>query len=342
MHPLQPFWDLALAQVQAGALDLALELGLFAELVTPHKSAELAGRLSLHPDNAAHLLELLWSFGLLDRLDMADEPPRYRTSEVAARYFSATSPTYCGDAWRYRLRSLRQAGAALPAQLSANYRRPRHMHSIERRSAWADAARLQIAQEQRAASVPAALSLFERLPARHGPVRLLDLGGGPGLVAIALAQANPHLSGRVFDYPETAEIARQNILAAGLGDRLDAWGGELEQDDWGGGYDLIWCASVLHFVADPKRLLARLHTALRPGGVLLCAHAEAAAERDAARRVLPYYLAMRLQGRALGEAGHLNGELQAAGFEPLVSEVALGFPVAPVRVEIVRRPRGKA
>ena len=46
-HALQPYWDLAVAPVQADGLAAALELGIFDMLATPHTPAQLAEVLSL-------------------------------------------------------------------------------------------------------------------------------------------------------------------------------------------------------------------------------------------------------------------------------------------------------
>ncbi len=66
-HTLQPYWDLAVAPVQADGLAAALELGVFEVLATPHTPAQLAAALSLHAPHTALLLELLWSMQVLER-----------------------------------------------------------------------------------------------------------------------------------------------------------------------------------------------------------------------------------------------------------------------------------
>ena len=82
------------------------------------------------------------------------------------------------------------------------------------------------------------------------------------------------MHGVVFELPEAADVAAQHIAEAGLASRLEARGGDLARDDIGTGYDLIWCSSVLHFVPELSACLAKLHAALKPGGELICVHAE--------------------------------------------------------------------
>lgn len=226
-HPLQPCWDLALASVQADALATALDIGLFDALTEQSGAEEIAARLDLDPNKLEHVLELLWSMDLLERIQAhvgAASTPRYRASSGATRYFVKHSPDYCGDAWTFRLRSLREFGTQLPdhLRLCANKKEP--PAQVPTDQCWATLARTKIVQEQAAVTVEAALAIVDRLPDLKDTRRFLDLGCGPGMVAIALARALPGCHGTVFDLPPTAAVARQNIEAAQLGTRLSVLG----------------------------------------------------------------------------------------------------------------------
>ncbi|CAM3742423.1 methyltransferase domain-containing protein [Ectopseudomonas alcaliphila] len=337
-HPLQPYWDLALASVQADALRVALELKLFRLLAEPMLAGTVAERLRLHPDNTAHLLEMLWSMRLLER-QQGDAPTLgwiYRASSLARRYLDCDSDQHCGDAWNLRLQALRHFGKQLGEQLRSGEAStaPRLAGTAAN---WQAAARLQIAQEQRAATTDAALAVISQLPEFPRAERLLDLGGGPGLVAIALAKVNPTLHGEVFDLAQTISVAEENIVASGLGERLRGRAGDLIRDPLGEGYDLIWCSSVLHFVPDINQALSKIHAALRPGGVLVCAQAEIPDDQDAARQMLSYYLSMRMLGRQLTHADGLRQAMERAGFTALETLREVPFPMTPVTAVIGRR-----
>lgn len=337
-HPLQRYWDLAVSAVRAEALNVALTLDLFEALRDPLAAHELAHRLELDADNTSHLLDLLWSMGLLERASRpAPERPAYMIGDVARTYLLRTSPTYCGDAWRYRLGRLQQAAGMLDEQVRQGPL-PADAALLDRAAAqWAQAARKQIAQEQHAATVPAALSVLARVPESASATRLLDLGGGPGWVAIALARRHGQLHGAIFDFPEAAAVAAENIAAAGLEKRLSVLGGDLATESIGCDYDLIWCSSVLHFVPDIAATLRKAHAALRPGGVLVCAHAEIADEAGGAARVLPYYLPIMMQGRYVPRQGEMAEAMRAAGFRRIEDFVSSLFPMAPLRVVVGRR-----
>lgn len=335
-HPLQPSWDLQLGGLGADALHLALEHGLFDHLQQFKPATQLAQHLDWHADSTDYFLELLWSQGLLER--DTQHPAHYRNRPLADRHLRSDGASYCGDALMFRHRVLRETGTQLDDYLRNGLPR-RTPTSVQLDQAWANAARLQIAQEQRAVTCDSACALLASLPEYPRLRRLLDLGGGPGLVAIALARQLPALSGTVFEYPQTAAVAAHNIDAAGLSARLHAQGGDLDNDDIGSGYDLIWCSSVLHFVRDLPATLQRLHAALAPGGLLVCCQAEVPQARAAAAQVLPYYLHMRLQGRHVLAEGELARQLQDNGWCGVEQIDGVRYPVTPVTAVIARKAK---
>ncbi|SEE01322.1 methyltransferase [Pseudomonas anguilliseptica] len=334
-HPLQPYWELALAAVRGDALRIALEWKLFSLLQVPSSALAIARQLQLDPSNTGYWLDALWSMALLERDER--QPPRYRNTALASDYLRADAPDYCGDAWIFRLRGLRHFGSQLGDQVRAGQPGGQAASVASNIDNWTTAARLQIAQEQRAVTVGLALRLMAQVAEFPGARRMLDLGGGPGLVAIALALDNPMLCGEVFDFPQTVDVAADNIRRAGLEQRLEVRGGDLACDPIGEGYDLIWCSSVLHFVPDMPATLAKIHAALRPGGVLVSAHAEIPDDPEHAGRVMPYYLSMQMLGRQITHAGGLQEALDQAGFVNIDSYPEVAFAVSPVSVLVARR-----
>jgi predicted O-methyltransferase YrrM len=97
---------------------------------------------------------------------------------------------------------------------------------------------------------------------------LLDVGGGDAVNAIALARAHPHLRITVFDLEGAAEMARDNIRAAQLTDRIDVVVGDMFADPMPAGFDLVLFAHqfVIWSPEQNQALLKRAHEALPPGG----------------------------------------------------------------------------
>ncbi|WP_313701184.1 methyltransferase [Achromobacter sp.] len=338
-HPLQPYWNLAAAPVQAAALDAALQFGVFEQLLEPASAAQVADALGLRPWQTASLLDMLWSLDLLHRID--GTPARYVCQAHTRQHFCKDQPGYCADAWRHRRRSLAHVGDQLAELLNPDGPVPDPYVRTDAKG-WAEAARVQIAQEQRAMAVAAAREAIRCVPGAAQARRILDLGGGPGLIGIDLVQAHDQATGVVFDWPETAAVAQENIERAGLSDRMAVLGGDLVRDPIGQDYDLIWCSSVLHFVPDVAAVLRKMRDALAPGGLLVMAHAEVPADARAAARVMAFYLPMMLLGRCVTRHGDLHRLLLDTGFTGVSGFDAPAFPMAPLHVLAARRPRIEA
>jgi len=348
-HDLRRWWDLAVAPVQAEGLRLAIELGVLDALHEAACAEALAQRLQLHPVGTAHLLELLWSMGVLERGGHGgdeglgcDDSPTYRLEAGVRTYLTHGSELSCAKAWLFRQRSMRGFIESLGEHVrhgpsAAKLPLPADHGPSGGAAQWAAAARVQIAQEQRAVTAPAAVAVMTRLPEFGRAQRLLDLGGGPGLVAIALAERHPSLRGVVFDFPETVAVAAENIAARGLGERLSTQGGNLATDDIGSDHDLIWCSSVLHFVPDIEAALHKILAALCPGGVLVAVQAELPKAREAARSVVPWYLPLRMLGRQVTREGELAAAMAQVGFERIEQFASGQFPMAVQQVVVARR-----
>jgi len=342
-HPLQAYWSMAAAAVQTRALSTALKLGVFESLKEALSAKELATKLELNVDNTAHLLDLLWSMGLLERdtcftpSNRDNHSPRYQSAAIAKTYFLRASPLWYGDAWRCREARLGQFASSFrdQVQLGARTENTEALEHFKRQ--WASAAHVQLAQDQNVATVPAALEIMSRVPEFASANRLLDLGGGPGWVAIELARQQNGLSCVVFDFPDAVAVAKENVTTAGLADRIGVLGGDLATDDIGSDYDLIWCSSVLHFVPDVQLSLIKMHAALRPGGTLVCAHAEVSSDPATAAQVLQYYLPMLMQGRHVGQQGDMAAAMNTVGFSKIESFVCRMFPMVPLTVVVGRK-----
>ena len=103
------------------------------------------------------------------------------------------------------------------------------------------------------------------------PVRILDVGSGPGVVTCALAEAFP--DAEVVAVDGTPELlARAKARAERIGVRIGTQQADLpEQFDELGSADLIWISNVLHHLGDQKAALVQLAKHLSPGGVLALA-----------------------------------------------------------------------
>ena len=108
--------------------------------------------------------------------------------------------------------------------------------------------------------------------ASHGqPVRILDVGSGPGDLAIEIARRLPEASFIGVDLaPAMIDMARRNVLAAGLQTRIAfelADAARLPLED--GSIDVVVSSLSLHHWDHPPAVFAEVHRVLRPGGSAL-------------------------------------------------------------------------
>jgi L-tyrosine C(3)-methyltransferase len=98
--------------------------------------------------------------------------------------------------------------------------------------------------------------------------RVLDVGGGTGINAIALAKEYPHLKITVFEIQKTAEIARSNIDAAGVSDQVKVIGGDMFKDDFPTDHDCVLFSHqlVIWTPDENKKLLKKAYDVLPEGG----------------------------------------------------------------------------
>lgn len=102
--------------------------------------------------------------------------------------------------------------------------------------------------------------------------RIIDVGGGQGTLAAAIARAVPAAQVTVFDLPHVVEGAREALRGAGVADRVQLAGGSFF-DGVPGPADLCVLKYVLHLCDDTAatRILHNCRAALEGAGtVLVC------------------------------------------------------------------------
>lgn len=123
--------------------------------------------------------------------------------------------------------------------------------------------------------------------------RALDLGCGPGAIALLLARRAPRLSVLGVDAaPRMIAEARRAARDAGLDAKVRFVVGDSKRLGLASGrFDLVLCNSVLHHLSAPLPALNEIARVVRPGGALLVRDL-----RRPHRALLPLHLAWH--GRA--------------------------------------------
>jgi ubiquinone/menaquinone biosynthesis C-methylase UbiE len=109
--------------------------------------------------------------------------------------------------------------------------------------------------------------------AAHGPCQggeILDVGTGPGRIAIALCAAQPAARVLALDLAEAMlDLARRNVAAAGLTARIECVRGDAKGLSWPDGrFEAVISNTIVHHIPDPGPALAEIARLVAPGGTL--------------------------------------------------------------------------
>lgn len=111
--------------------------------------------------------------------------------------------------------------------------------------------------------------------------RVVDVGGGTGILLTALLQAHSHLQGTLVELPATAAAAERALAAAGLSERCDVVSGSFF-DPLPAGADVYLLTSIVHDWndTDATTILRRCAQAAGPGGRVLLGELVATGDED--------------------------------------------------------------
>jgi predicted O-methyltransferase YrrM len=242
-----------------------VELDLFTWLaVRPSTIEDVCGHFGLHPRPADVLVTLCVARGYLQR-----DGETLSVTDVAREHLVASSPYFLGPyfgALRERpfvqdfvgiLRSGRPANWGGGGQ---------DWHAAMADGAFAR--RFTAAMDCRGLYLGQALSATLDLGPHH---RLLDIGGGSGIYACAIAARHPHVSATVFDQAAVVPVATTLIAERGMAGRVQVVAGDFLRDALPDGFDVHLFSNVLHDWDEPevRHLLAGSAARLPRGGLIV-------------------------------------------------------------------------
>jgi (2Fe-2S) ferredoxin/ubiquinone/menaquinone biosynthesis C-methylase UbiE len=270
------------AFMESRVLLTAIELDLFTAVGAGASEAAVAARLGANPRATGMLMNALVALGMLDKSGQ-----EFRNSAVSARYFmkgarndargAAMHAAGLWQRWSTLTECVREGTAV-------------HLQAIsERGEIWTNAfiAAMHHTAALRAPQAAAAADLA-------GVRRMLDVGGGSGAYSIAFAQAQPGLEAEILDLPAVIEIARRHVAEAGLSGRVKVRAGDLHDDCFGSGYDLVFISAICHILGpdENRQLLAKAFAALSEGGRVLIQDFILEPDRTAPRQAALFALNM--------------------------------------------------
>lgn len=267
MQPGTPddLFDLIDSYVAAAAVGAALEHGLFWLLADrPFDATEVAAALGIPEHRCGPWLQLIGELGLLDAAG-----DRYRTSERARR---AIVDAYSRSTWAFLAREARERFPAvrdLAVQLTEpgtpweaqGLDPPDYLSHLRERPDRASAFTAMLYEIH----LPLADALADSM-AIEGGGRLLDVGGGSGVMSFALLRRSPSLEAVVADLPNVCAAGTQIAADNGLQDRIEYMACDFVADRLPTGFDLTLYCDVGPY---SEAMFVKLRSTLAPGGRLV-------------------------------------------------------------------------
>ena len=251
--------------VLSSSLGTAMELGLFWFLDgNPQSAAEVASLLDM-PLNRCHLwLQVLCRIGLLE-----ENRAVYVLTDTARK---TILNAYSRDTWAFMAHEER---SRFPSVQDMPLRMCRPQSIREARHVEAPDYFSQLREDPTCAAgftrmlgeihVQLAEQLARMLDLRRVG-RMMDLGGGSGVVSFALLRRHPGLTCVVVDVESVCQAGRQIAAGKGFEERITYLPVNFLQDDLPGGFDLVlFCDGGPY----SESLLRRIHASLNQDGQLV-------------------------------------------------------------------------
>lgn len=258
-------FDLLDAYIPSAAAGAAMETGLFWLLDKEPLDAAAAGQaLGIPPNRCGYWLQTLQSIGLLE---LAGE--RYAPSPIARE---AILDAYSQPTWAFLAREWRDRFPAV-LDLAHQIRQPGSTWEAQGRTP-PDyyAAMVDDPETARAFTgmlyelhLPFAEALADVLD-MDGVQRMLDAGGGSGVMSFALLRRHPQLEAVVIDIASVCAAGREIARKNGLQDRITYHPADFLRDELPVGFDVVLQCDVGPYSTEHYRKLRAL---LNPGGRLV-------------------------------------------------------------------------
>lgn len=234
----------------------ALRLNVFSCLDTPVTADDVAQVLEIDQRKTELLLLALVSSGFVER-----QGEFYSNKPETKDFLSKNSEVFLGDSLLYREEMTSLAGIEQKLRGSEVHKKPNYDFTKLARAA---------IPEMYTGRVQAFLDKMKFVyPDADRPLRLLDLGGGTGILAIEFAKHFPNSRATVFDTPAVTGFTQQVIHERSCENQVDVMNGDFNKDALEGPYDVIIASGIINFVTgDLPEFIQKISGALNEEGYM--------------------------------------------------------------------------
>lgn len=250
--------------IKANIMMAGLELDVFSKLKDYKTAGEAADELGAHRMNTQRFLDALVTIDLLEK-----KRGFYRNLPEAGVFLSADSPTYVGRLFEMVADTCIASPEEIAARVKYGPLDASEEEAFKSDDNWADFARISGSWAYGEVGMFVA-GVVSSLEGASGFEKMLDLGGGNGVLSLYILDANPSMKSVVFDQPAVVDVTREFSREYGMEDRVDVIAGNYMEDELGGDYDLVFACSTLNFAKGViGDLFEKVYDSLKPGGYFI-------------------------------------------------------------------------
>jgi len=249
----------------------AIELGLFTSLARePKPGKAIEKELGLHPRATADFLDALVALGFLQREGKSVDGT-YKNAPDTELFLDKNKPQYIGGILEMMNHRLYGFWGNLTTALTSGEPQNEAKTGGDLFGAlYADESRLEGFLRAMAGIQMGPFMALAQAVDFSKYKSVCDVGGAGGELSLVLARKYPHLTLTSFDLPPVGPIAKRNISAAGLSDRVNVVSGDFFVDALPRA-DVITMGNILHDweLAKKLELMKKAYDALPAGGALM-------------------------------------------------------------------------
>ncbi|MCT7547591.1 methyltransferase [Aliarcobacter butzleri] len=329
MQNINNYLSLLLAQQKTEILELALELKIF-KLIEENINTIfiISSKININEHKTKILLDSLVFMELLEI-----NQDKYLNTKFAKESFIYGASSYCGDVFLHR----KHLAENSKKMMKSMFEEKKELEEIKIAKLWADASKKFLKQEQKNLIAPMAVDIIKNLKEFSSLNKMLDLGCSSGVIGLEITKNHPNIKTILFDYEEVTNITKEHINEYNLQNRVFVLSGDIEKNDIGKNYDLIWCSNIFYFFKDKKEVIKKIYDALNPNGILVSCHVEIDTKNSLDENSFFYFLSLNLQGKNILKPMELSDIFEEVGFKSINSYTTYKTPMTPSQIHICKK-----
>lgn len=269
---------------EAQIIIAAIKLDVFSYLSVPAGADYVAEKLNVKERNTKLVLDSLTAIGLLQKQDGL-----YCNASDTDFYLNKNNQNYLGEYILFWLD--KSSGQDLEKLItSAGQKNPNVFYNFKK-MARLTAAEIKTGRSQ------ALLKSLEDIFDASAAYRVLDLGGGSGMLSIELLSRYKKAEAVVFDQASVVEVSETFAGQYGVSDRLKTQAGDFMHDEIGHGFDLLIASGIIDFAKNNlEQFVSKIAKALNENGYLYIVTCGFNEDFTLPRSAIVNWLVGRLQG----------------------------------------------